>query len=154
MILLLMYTNTHWVSAVMTFGYIPRSKNTGSYSNSIFFISLQCWSSNRGPHTCRAHTVPLSYILSLIFKISEEFCLHTVFHSISTGVPISPYQHLFSLVLVIAILWMWNSNSWFYSHFPNDCDVEYFFLVLIGSWYILFEEMSIQVLCPIYNWVF
>ena len=51
--------------------------------------------------------------------------------------------------------WMWNIiDCGFDFHFPNDWRHWASFHMFISHSYIFFEEMSSQILCPVFNWVF
>ena len=115
-----------------SFRYIPRSVTTGSKERSIFNI--------------------LRYVHTTFHKGCTS--LHS--HQLCKRVPLLPYphQHLYFGLLMIAIL---TGVRWYLIEVLiclslMISDVEHLFLCLLAI-YVPFREVSIQGLCPFFNWV-
>lgn len=95
-----------------------------------------------------------------ILSSTEAVPLYILTRSVRGLVSPCSFKHLFSAFLIAAMLASVTSMGVrryfivvFESYIPNDKWYCASFYVLTGHWCIFFREMSIQIVCPILNWV-
>ena len=120
----------------ISLGYIPKSEIAGSYDNSVF---------------------NLVRLYQAIFQSSSSI-LHS--HQQCMRVPSCPHPHqqmLLSVFLIIAnlagVTWYLFVFLIYISHSVFMANTADHLFMLIGHLYAFPEEMSIQILCLIFNWV-
>ena len=122
--------NTHlqvfvWAYLFISLGCVPRSGIVGSFDN-VMFNNLRNWQTVC-QNSCSMLPSPRQCMRIPVFPHPAIICVFWL----------NPSWEVWRVVS----LWLWFACGW------------ESFLMLIGHLYILFGEMSVEILCPFFDWI-